>query len=306
MTIDAVRGALEAAENAGDAAAVTDLLTVDVVAMVPSAPVLEGREACGAFVRETLADLLAIFDRRVAYVSAETAVIGDHGYDRGVFTMVCVARDGGGRHEATGKYFWLLRREEAGWRIARLIHAVDEPGEGAPETIETPRLRLARPRPDDAQDIFDRYASDPEVTRYLAWPTHRTVADTQAFLAFSDEQWASHPVGPYLVRSREDGRLVGSTGLQIEGEGRATTGYVLARDAWGHGYATEILQAMLSLAAELGLSELSASAHADHVASRRVLEKCDFVLDEAGPRPVAFPNLPERSSMSAVRYVRRP
>jgi RimJ/RimL family protein N-acetyltransferase len=37
----------------------------------------------------------------------------------------------------------------------------------APEKIETPLLVLRKPRADDAEAIFEEYASDPEVTRYL-------------------------------------------------------------------------------------------------------------------------------------------
>ncbi|HUF47280.1 MAG TPA: GNAT family N-acetyltransferase [Vicinamibacterales bacterium] len=304
MTIDDVRRTLQDAENAGDAGAIGALMADDVVAMVPTSPVLEGREACRAFVQAMLSELLAIFERRVEYASAEAVVLGDHAYDRGTFAITCVSRADGGRHEATGKYFWLLRRAGDGWLIARLIHAVDEPGEPpeVPETLETSRLRLARPRPGDAPDIFDRYASDPEVTRYLAWPTHRTLADTQAFVVFSDQQWSKHGVGPYLIRSRDGGRLLGGTGLQIEGQGRASTGYVLARDAWGQGYATETVRAVIALATDRGLSELSALCHAEHAPSRRVLEKCGFALDDTWTVPATFPNLPDTESRHTVRY----
>jgi len=39
----------------------------------------------------------------------------------------------------------------------------------APETLRTGRLVLRRARLDDAQAVFDAYASDPEVTRYMTW-----------------------------------------------------------------------------------------------------------------------------------------
>jgi RimJ/RimL family protein N-acetyltransferase len=39
-----------------------------------------------------------------------------------------------------------------------------------PEILETARLLLRRPTPADAAVIFDRYAGDPLVTRYLSWP----------------------------------------------------------------------------------------------------------------------------------------
>src|SRR5438552_10421987 len=103
----------------------------------------------------------------------------------------------------------------------------------APEKVTTARLVLRRPHACDAADIFARYASNPEVTRYVGWPTHRTVDDTHGFLAFSDDQCDRWPAGPYLVCSRQDGSLLGSTGLMFESPQTAMTGYVLASDAWG-------------------------------------------------------------------------
>lgn len=58
----------------------------------------------------------------------------------------------------------------------------------APETVETARLTLARPTPADAAYIFERYAGDAEVTRFLGWPRHQSLADTRAFLGFSDAE----------------------------------------------------------------------------------------------------------------------
>ena len=54
----------------------------------------------------------------------------------------------------------------------------------APVRIETARLLLVRPDASDAASIFERYASDPEVTRFLGWPRHQSVDDTKAFLRF--------------------------------------------------------------------------------------------------------------------------
>ena len=120
----------------------------------------------------------------------------------------------------------------------------------SPRSSTTPRLRLRPPHAGDAQAIFDRYACDPRVTRYLGWPTHRTVADTEGFLAFCAAEWARWPAGPFLIESRADGALLGSTGLGFETPQQAATGYVLAHDAWGFGYATEALTAMRERAAQ--------------------------------------------------------
>lgn len=71
-----------------------------------------------------------------------------------------------------------------------------------PPQIDTPRLRLSRPTARDAEAVFDRYANDPDVTRFVGWPLHQSVDDTRAFLDFSASEWERWPAGPYLIRSR--------------------------------------------------------------------------------------------------------
>ncbi len=161
------------------------------------------------------------------------------------------------------------------------------------DSLTTDRLFLRRPVAGDAEAIFERYASDPEVTRYLAWPTHRSVADTEAFLAFSDAEWARWPAGPFLIFSEADHQLLGSTGLGFEDLHLASTGYVLARSAWGQGYATEVTHVMVELAAALGVARLQATCHHAHTASRRVLEKTGFVSEGILRAHTVFPNLSE-------------
>jgi RimJ/RimL family protein N-acetyltransferase len=161
----------------------------------------------------------------------------------------------------------------------------------APDLVETPRLSLRRPRERDADAIFSRYSSDPEVTRLVGWPTHRGIGDARAFIAYSDAQWGGWPAGPYLIESRADGTLVGGTGLAFETPSRAQTGYVLAKDAWGLGFATEALAAMVGVARGAGVRRLYALVHVSHRASARVLEKCDFAREGVMRAHSPFPNL---------------
>jgi ribosomal-protein-alanine N-acetyltransferase len=173
-----------------------------------------------------------------------------------------------------------------------------------PETIQTARLTLRRPVAADAEAIFARYASDPMVTRYLSWPTHQSVADTQAFLAWSDADWELWPAGSYLALSRDEGRLLGGTGLSFTSPTSAVTGYVFARDAWGQGYATESLQAMVDLARELGVKHLEALCHVDHRPSAQVLEKCGFQQERIRREYCVFPNFAPHTRSNVLGYVR--
>jgi ribosomal-protein-alanine N-acetyltransferase len=158
----------------------------------------------------------------------------------------------------------------------------------APERIETARLVLRKPILADAEAMFSRYASVPQVTRFMSWPTHQSVNDTLAFLHFSNAAWEKWPAGPYLIESGEI--LLGSTGFGFETPESAETGYVLAVDAWGQGYATEALQAVVVVARELGV-RLHAHVHPENVRSARVLQKCGFTQDAQAARFVRFPNI---------------
>ena len=172
----------------------------------------------------------------------------------------------------------------------------------APVQIETARLILRQPTMNDAATMFERYANDPEVTTFLGWPRHRSLRDTEAFLQFTAQEWERWPAGPYLISSRTDGQLLGSTGLGFQTPHEAVTGYVLARDAWGKGHATEALGAVIDVAGRIGVTRLYALCHPEHQPSRRVLEKCGFVRDDPSTRQVEFPNLAPGVQQDAFCY----
>jgi [ribosomal protein S5]-alanine N-acetyltransferase len=174
----------------------------------------------------------------------------------------------------------------------------------APERIETSRLVLRKPTLADSAGVFTRYASDPEVTRYLGWPRHQSLDHTNAFLGFSDAEWSHWPAGPYLIESRSEHKLLGSTGLAFEAPSTAATGYVLARDAWGKGYATEALAAIVDIADGLGVLLVYALCHPENPASARVLEKCGFRLEQRLEQFAKFPNLNPGCRETCLRYVR--
>jgi RimJ/RimL family protein N-acetyltransferase len=70
----------------------------------------------------------------------------------------------------------------------------------AAERFESTRLVFRRPVVDDDRSMLERYAGDVEVTRYLGWPRHTSVADTRAFLAVSDAGCLRQSL--LIVRSR--------------------------------------------------------------------------------------------------------
>ena len=95
--------------------------------------------------------------------------------------------------------------------------------------------------------------------------------------------WDDHGFGATLFDERGSGRPVGWGGLQHSSIGIGecvTVGYVVAPNAWGHGYATEIAVASVAYAFEvLGLGQVYASVLSTNAASRRVLEKAGLSVD---------------------------
>jgi len=74
-----------------------------------------------------------------------------------------------------------------------------------PDGFQTARL-LPRPiAPEDSGPIFDTYAQDQEVTRYLSWRPHRSRADTDAYIARCVA--AAEPT--YVLTNRTDGTVLG-------------------------------------------------------------------------------------------------
>jgi RimJ/RimL family protein N-acetyltransferase len=139
--------------------------------------------------------------------------------------------------------------------------------------IETARLVLRIPRPDDAKAmtclIDDRRIA--ENTARIPHPYG--VADAHAFLAQANRD----PAAPAFLIGLADGTLIGGCGIATTSGGDPELGYWIGVAHLGRGYATEAARALIDHAfAELGCERLSSRARVSNPASRRVLEKCGF------------------------------
>ncbi len=162
-----------------------------------------------------------------------------------------------------------------------------------PETIETERLRLRRPFEEDAEEIFEAWARDPEVTRYLVWRPHQSVAETRAFLFRCKFRWEEAREFVWVFEERSTGRLVGSLAARPGAHG-VDVGYLMARDRWGHGMMTEVLTSVCPWwLSQEGVYRVWATCDVENRASARVLEKACFSLEGTLRRWDRHPNLGE-------------
>lgn len=148
-----------------------------------------------------------------------------------------------------------------------------------PERMETPRLLLFRAAPDDAEELFERYTADPEVSLYMPWSPHRSVEETRAFLRGRARAWEATDSYAWTVRWKDSGAMAGMVEATVTGHS-ATIGYVLARDIWGKGVGTEVASAVLEVLKELPpLHRIWAICDVDNVGSARLLEKLGLIRE---------------------------
>jgi ribosomal-protein-alanine N-acetyltransferase len=163
-----------------------------------------------------------------------------------------------------------------------------------PENWFTPRLRARPPRPEDADAIFDGWATDADVTRYLTWRPYRRLADMRHFIAECIAAWGAAGRGPWVITRFDEDAVIGMIELRLDGY-RAELGYVLCRAAWGQGYMTEAVQTLTQLALhEMPIARVAAVCDVDNVASARVLEKSGLRREGRLARYIVHPNLSDQ------------
>ena len=159
--------------------------------------------------------------------------------------------------------------------------------------ITTERLLLREWRPPD-REPFAAMNADPEVAEFLSRTLDRAASD--ALLDRMVAGWAAEGFGLWAVERREDGALLGFTGLaaptfEAHFTPAVEVGWRLARFAWGRGFATEAARAALRFGfIELELAEIVSFTVPANVRSRAVMERLEMTRDPADD--FENPNLP--------------
>ncbi len=147
--------------------------------------------------------------------------------------------------------------------------------------LETGRLLLRRLVSSDVKDLFE-VASEPEVTRYITWETHRNLDDTRRFIQVVHDWYERQEVLYWGVVRKSDLKLIGTCGIfeWVVRDARAELSYTLGQPYWGQGYATEIAGALIRFGFEvLQLNRLEGRCLRENVSSAHVMEKARLSLD---------------------------
>ena len=160
-----------------------------------------------------------------------------------------------------------------------------------PETFRTARLVLRPIVADDAAVIFDAYAQDAAVTRYLTWRPHSSRGDTDAYIARCLAAPAEM-VRTYVITGGADGDVRGAFDVRRTARWRIEVGYVLARAWWRQGLMTEAFTAVVDWAMrEPGVFRIGAVCDVENIGSARVMEKSGLVREAVLRRWMLHPNV---------------
>jgi len=140
--------------------------------------------------------------------------------------------------------------------------------------IRTNRLLLRRFSLED-MDAYAAIMGDDEVMRWFPNGKGYTREQAKKSLDIILDHWVKHGFGIWAVTDKDSGVLLGRCGLNLIAEtSEVEVDFVIARNYWRHGYATEAARAALAYGFDvLKLDRIIALAKPDNVASRRVIEK---------------------------------
>ena len=142
------------------------------------------------------------------------------------------------------------------------------------QPLQTPRLLLRRFTMDDAQNMFDLWCNDPEVTRFLSWGPHGTIDKTKRLLKSWRQRYEDTMFYNWCIEF--EGLPIGGIDLIMRSEKslRAELGYCLSNRYKGRGLVTEAACAVLTFAFEdVGLHKICAKHDVENPASGRIMQK---------------------------------
>ena len=170
----------------------------------------------------------------------------------------------------------------------------------APDDLRTERLVLRRATVDDADAAF-RYASDPEVTTHLTFTPHESVEPVVEFLVHAEQSWEAGTAYALAITTRVNNGVVGIIDLEVTDRG-VMLGYALERSAWGLGYMTEAIRAVIGwVLTSDDVYRVWAYVGVANVASQRVLEKAGMAREGTLHRWLTLPNI-EATPQNAYVY----
>ncbi|MBQ8831131.1 MAG: GNAT family N-acetyltransferase [Oscillospiraceae bacterium] len=148
------------------------------------------------------------------------------------------------------------------------------------QTIKTERLTLRRYRVTDAKTMYETWARDERVTKFLTWQPHASADLTKALLEIWCADYEKDNNYNWVIEF--EGKIIGSITVvrQSERDELAELGYCLGHGYWEKGIMTEAAKAVIDfLFGEVGFNRISIEHAVKNPGSGKVAKKCGMTLE---------------------------
>ncbi len=148
-------------------------------------------------------------------------------------------------------------------------------------TLRTERLILRSMRTSDAFDMYE-YACREDVTEFLLWSPHSSVADTREYLAYIEKRYATCDFYDWAITLADSGKMIGTVGFtRIDlAHNIGELGYVINPDYHGMGIATEASAKIVNFGFDvLQLHRIEAKFMQGNDASLNVMKKLGMTFE---------------------------
>lgn len=146
------------------------------------------------------------------------------------------------------------------------------------KTLESERLILRRFRLDDAPFMFENWANDPDVTKYLMWPRHESVDVSKGVLTEWTNKYDNKDFYEWAVTVKENGDIpIGSISVVDKNETAMTAhiGYCIGKKWWNKGITSEALKTVMSfLFNQVKVNRIDSRHDPRNPNSGKVMMKC--------------------------------
>lgn len=142
--------------------------------------------------------------------------------------------------------------------------------------IFTPRLKLRAVTLTDAEAIFNNWAQDDDVTKYLTWEPHADINVTRKVVADWLLELQRGDYFHWCLELLDNAKVIGTiAAVELDKELElAEVGYCLAQDHWGRGLMPEALSAVIDyFFTKVNLKEVEACHHPGNLLSGKVMQK---------------------------------
>ncbi len=148
--------------------------------------------------------------------------------------------------------------------------------------IETDRLILRKFEFADAKDMFDNWANDPEVTKFLRWEPHGSIEVTEKIIQEWVTAYESDEVYNWAIIPKEYGKVIGGIGVVEHNYNYlcCEIGYCISKNYWGKGVTTEAVQSVIKfMISEVKINRIQAKYDTNNPASGKVMQKSGMTLE---------------------------